>query len=324
VWAVGGSGAKYSLETRQTLVQHWDGTGWSLVPSPNPGGARNELTGVSALSPTDVWAVGYFADPSLSSNRPGRYSTLIEHWDGASWTVIPSPDPYPGADNFLNDVVAVSPNDVWAVGGTGDIFPNRGDAFILHWDGHRWTTWAVATDHPSGFDRVVASSATDIWATGYGAHAPAIEHFDGANWRAVEPPSRGTSPVPWPGPVAESWLIEPGSLDYWDGSSWGTVPLPPQLTIAAQPAGTPRDLWVVGFAQSGFEGGGNYAQAWHWDGRRWSRAFSLPGPVVTVPPSGPWTPPDELLFAATVTPTGEMWAVGRDRGQPLVMGLACG
>jgi hypothetical protein len=295
-----------------------------LVPSPSPGQDRNELTGVTALSPTDVWAVGYSADPSQSSDRPWRYSTLIEHWDGTSWTVIPSPDPYSGAGNFLNDVVAISPDDAWAVGGTGDIFPNRGDAFILHWDGHRWTTWPIAVGHPSGFDDVMATSPGDVWATGYGQFALMVEHFDGVRWKAAQPPPPAPAPGSSRGAVAKLWVTEPHSLGYWDGSSWRTIPHPPRVAIAAAAVGTPRDAWVVGFAQSGFEGGGNYAQAWHWNGTRWAMAFSLPGPVVTTPPSGPWTPPDELLFAAAAAPTGEMWAVGRDGGRTLVMHLACG
>ena len=44
----------------RTIVEHWDGTGWKVVHSPNPGGRGedNDLRGVVAVSPDDgqTWA----------------------------------------------------------------------------------------------------------------------------------------------------------------------------------------------------------------------------------------------------------------------------
>src|SRR5205823_14285450 len=58
IWAVG-----ISFQTGgfyDTLTEHWDGTQWTIVPSPNPGTQLNLLYGVSAVSSSDVWAVGYY------------------------------------------------------------------------------------------------------------------------------------------------------------------------------------------------------------------------------------------------------------------------
>jgi len=60
--------------------QNWTGT-----QPPSPGAAGNELFGVAALSACDAWAVG----DDLTSN--GGRQTLTEHWNGSSWTVLPSP-----------------------------------------------------------------------------------------------------------------------------------------------------------------------------------------------------------------------------------------
>ena len=83
-WAVGGfeRGRK-----SQTLVEHWDGTRWRHVESPNPGGrSRNDdLAGVTALSAQNAWAVGSF------SNGQAR-QTLVEHWNGSDWKVSKSPE----------------------------------------------------------------------------------------------------------------------------------------------------------------------------------------------------------------------------------------
>ena len=54
---------------------------WSVVPSPSPGPSVNDLNGVASVSANDVWAVGDFI------NASGSKQTLIEHWDGTSWSV---------------------------------------------------------------------------------------------------------------------------------------------------------------------------------------------------------------------------------------------
>jgi hypothetical protein len=45
----------------QTLIEHWNGTAWKRVWSPNRGGSANDdiLAGVAASSSTNIWPVGY-------------------------------------------------------------------------------------------------------------------------------------------------------------------------------------------------------------------------------------------------------------------------
>ncbi|MFL6504394.1 MAG: hypothetical protein ACJ8KC_03125, partial [Candidatus Udaeobacter sp.] len=93
VWAVGGYG---NLTTQaQQLIQHWGGQNWTKVPTPTLPTAYNELQAISAVSSTDVWAVG-----------GGDGQTLIEHWDGTSWNVVPNPNP--GTFNRFFGVAALS------------------------------------------------------------------------------------------------------------------------------------------------------------------------------------------------------------------------
>jgi len=77
-WAVGNSNGR-------TLIEHWDGTAWRQVPSPNPSRVSDDLRAVAAVSPRDVWAA------VVVGNRVGRGRTLITHWDGTAWKVVPSP-----------------------------------------------------------------------------------------------------------------------------------------------------------------------------------------------------------------------------------------
>jgi hypothetical protein len=95
IWAVGNAAAG-------PLAEHWNGSDWRPVPIPFAhfaSRARNKvdsaLGGVVALSPTNVWAVGFG----------------MEHWNGRSFTVS---NVTQNAD--LHDVSAVSANDLWAVG----------------------------------------------------------------------------------------------------------------------------------------------------------------------------------------------------------------
>src|SRR2546423_1686640 len=81
VWVVGDSAS-------DSVTLRWNGSAWVDVPAPNPGMSFLDLNGVSAISPTDVWAVGFY-------DVNGRWRTLTMHWDGSSGTVVGSPSPDP-------------------------------------------------------------------------------------------------------------------------------------------------------------------------------------------------------------------------------------
>jgi hypothetical protein len=105
VWAVGSADSGVVAD-QVTLILHWDGTSWSIVPSPSPGTAGlNELRGVAANSANDVWAAG-------DLTNSGSYAqTLVEHWNGSTWSVIPSAN-VSGTNNGLYGVVALGANNV--------------------------------------------------------------------------------------------------------------------------------------------------------------------------------------------------------------------
>ncbi|MHB8597877.1 MAG: hypothetical protein ACYDER_13815 [Ktedonobacteraceae bacterium] len=84
VWAVGSY--SYNGSNNDTLVEQWNGTSWSIVPSPNVGAIGNELNGVIAISSTDIWAVGVSYNNNACCGQ-----TLVEQWNGASWIVVLSP-----------------------------------------------------------------------------------------------------------------------------------------------------------------------------------------------------------------------------------------
>lgn len=56
------------------LIEHWNGTKWSIVASPHPAKNMNILAGISAPSATNAWAVGYTGT-----------ATLTLRWNGTRW-----------------------------------------------------------------------------------------------------------------------------------------------------------------------------------------------------------------------------------------------
>lgn len=156
-WAVGYyiSGAFQ----QRGLIEHLNGTSWSVVPGPDPSTTHNILYGVAALTDSNAWAVGAEVDPA------GAWHTLIEHWDGTSWTVVPSPNPGVGGDQ-LYAVTAIGTSNVYAVGqqaGTG--FPSGG--LIEHWNGSVWSVVASPSDpSATALPLAVAGTASSLTIVG--------------------------------------------------------------------------------------------------------------------------------------------------------------
>lgn len=142
VWAVG----SYTLPingTSSALVEHWDGSQWSVVSMPQVASSNNVLLlSVSALSAKDVWAVGSYNTASYTSN------TLVEHWNGTQWSIVNSPTLQ--TSTTLSGVVALSKDNVWAVGNSFDSSNPNGvsTTLIEHWNGKAWSV--VSSPNPSG------------------------------------------------------------------------------------------------------------------------------------------------------------------------------
>ena len=95
------------------LVESWNGTSWSVVPSPNEGTESNNLFDISCVSPTSCVAVG----SQYEGKKPKVSHTLIESWNGTTWSVVPSPNyGKTKAINLLLGVSCVPPGSCVAVG----------------------------------------------------------------------------------------------------------------------------------------------------------------------------------------------------------------
>jgi hypothetical protein len=187
VWAVGYTSGSQTQSPIDTLILHWNGASWTRVPSPNVAGVANQLFGISAISASDIWAVGYAGGLPLSM-----------HWNGSAWSIVSVPRGSGLSSDYLTAVSGAASNDVWAVGKGQGIFSNQRFATIRHWDGSRWTEKvcraASSSNPPDGYEGggpdayftgVSAAATNDVWAVGVRGSGPMILHWDGVAWTAV-------------------------------------------------------------------------------------------------------------------------------------------
>ncbi len=162
-WAVGFHQNYKGLYERpeKTLIEHWDGSRWKVVTSPSPGSFYNSLSAVTAVSPTNIWAVG------SQGSLQGTSTTLIEHWDGTSWSVVPSPN-VGTYGNGLEAVTALSSSDVWTVGEYANT-NYGGYTLIERWDGTQWSVVPSPNvgNFENGLRSVAGAAPSDIWAVGF-------------------------------------------------------------------------------------------------------------------------------------------------------------
>jgi len=142
----------------QTLIEQWNGSSWSVVSSPNADPTKsNILSEVACSSASNCWAVGYYTDNSTSQ-------TLIERWDGTSWTITPSANP--GTFNNLRGVACASDSECWAVGALYNGSVNY--TLIERWDGSSWTIISSPNIDATSNSlySVVCPSSVGCWAVG--------------------------------------------------------------------------------------------------------------------------------------------------------------
>lgn len=175
-WAVGSAGAN-------TLAARWNGSSWTQVPTPSRPSTFNSLLAVDGTA-NDLWAVG-------SSNIQPGYGVdeaLILRWNGTTWSIVPAPDQFAS----LRGIVAVAPNDVWAVGQVFSLQAFHFVPYAIHWNGTSWTR--VNVPDPGGsagswFNAVTALSATKVYAVGSSGGTPFVMRWNGSAWSTETTPA---------------------------------------------------------------------------------------------------------------------------------------
>jgi hypothetical protein len=217
------------------------------------------------------------------------------HWDGTSWTRIPSPNPVA----FVNRLVVVkafAPDDVWASGFAEAVDGQPFTNFTLRWNGTSWSQ--VATPDPAMMV-VGGSSGSDVWFMGAAAW-----HWNGSSFTQVPGPvSRTVTAI---SPTA-AWGISAANgatLTRWNGSTWSTFQvLPSNDWFSALTALSANDVWAVG-SQTTDANGDEATLTLRWNGAAWA----------TVPSPNPQPGFFPALIGAGAAAPATVFAVGQGSG----------
>jgi len=253
VWAVGFTSAGYGYAP---LILRYDGASWTQVPAaPDPGSPEGVLAAVDAASSADVWTVGYHV-------VGGDVRTLVERFDGSSWTVQPSVN---GADGVVSVVDAVSalPGDVWAGGFGYSARDGRYKEFTEHLAASTWSVVPAALSSAKEKSELYALARPPgsgaVWASARSAHIEAICP-GAAAVGAPRAPSRGG---PFAAAAGHGFVSRPGRPFGIPGvvrAQWPALPAAhvavPTATDAALPAGIAEVTRTHGAVVADFNGDG--------------------------------------------------------------------
>jgi hypothetical protein len=231
VWAVTETGGD---------VLHWNGSQWS-VAEVIPGTGTLLLTGITAVSDSDVWVFG------TAAVGPG-YGTW--HFNGHTWTQVTGPG------GTVSSASAVSARDIWAVGATSS--GPAGNA-LEHYDGTSWSYVSATALTGLEFSSVLALSGTDVWATASSSSGAAeLLHFNGTQWTSTTSPYSGVS-LTYMAPDGQGgfWFDNAGApgktsiLHYSAAGVWSRITLSTgdDLYPVALIPGT-TSLWGVGWIRT--------------------------------------------------------------------------
>lgn len=316
-WAVG---EESPGTTNQAIAVHWDGSGWTAAKLPTVAGS-SLFESVVDLSPGDAWAVGSVT----GTDGEGSSRTLIEHWNGAQWAVVSSPNPAGGKDG-VNQLTAVTGKgqDVWAL---GEWFPDAAGAGIyslyLHLVDGSWRV-VKGPNATNFYTSATEISSDDVWAVGFsGGQVTSSVHWDGKSWRKIFTPfltdgrssenfltgisASGPSDI-WASGAEENVNDENLRIPYVlhnNGSGWTLVKVPTLggegSTLNGITILSPVDVWAVGQTQE--NDGSILTLSEQFNGKSWSIKPSLdPGSLGPLVDSG--------LDGITSAGTSDLLSVG--------------
>jgi hypothetical protein len=266
----------------RTLAESWNGTRWSVVPSPSPISVLSQLNGVSCVSAVACTAVGYYF-------ANGDYRTLVESWNGTRWSVVPSPSP--GSIPNLLEVSCVSAVACTAVGNTGGDSLSSARTLVESWNGTRWSV--VPSPSPGSIPFLVdvscvsAVACTAVGSTGTYHVVTLIESWNGTRWSvAASPsPSRSDNYLYGVSCISATRCTATGEAGFktlvesWNGTRWSVVPSPsPSPSPRSNALGGVSCVSATACTAVGSRDSDNFLDTKtlieSWNGTRWSVAAS--------------------------------------------------
>lgn len=297
-WAVGfycSSNCGGGTAPTRYMILHWNGQAWSRTV----GGSYGSLSGVSATSASDAWAVG-----SAATSNP----LLFLHWNGMKWSRVTSATP---GVTGLGAVYARTASDAWAVGGAYSGSLAAYVTAIVHWNGHTWSRVASPAMTGRGgnasLSTVSADSAKDAWAAGNyctsacssaSGYRGVILHWNGSTWAKTSLPVSNSFQFTAVSALAPGnvWALgmtinnqnfATSLMLHWNGTKWSEVSIPNDFPTAMTFT-SPANGWAIGLDNPSL----------HWNGSTWKEG------LVPMPNWGGW-----VAGASGDTPS-DVWVVG--------------
>jgi hypothetical protein len=254
-----------------SLTEQWDGSQWSVVPSPNGtiGGFQvgTDLNGVACASASDCWAVG----DTNGAPGEGVNGSVIEYWNGSAWSVEHADI----TGESLNSATCINSSDCWAVGLTN---VSGGQTLTEQWNG---STWSVVTSPNAGpaqsntLQSVECSAASDCWAVG-----------------------------DYLGPATRNNQTEYSLAELWDGSTWSIVAGPSLKAkqssgLASVTCTSSTNCWAVGTLSGSRSSSPEQTLTEYWNGSVWALVSSADGSAA-----------DSDLAAVACADAHGCWSVG--------------
>jgi sugar lactone lactonase YvrE len=156
--------------TAATLAEHWNGTTWTIMSTPNAVGFKKSyLFGISCVSASDCWAVG------MATNFAESEASLAEHWDGSKWTIKS-----PAGSQYLFDVSCVSASSC--------VVTTDRNTVISRWNGSTWSQETApkpegaAGAFLNGISCTSASACRAVGEWGITRAQPLAESWNGSKW----------------------------------------------------------------------------------------------------------------------------------------------
>jgi hypothetical protein len=249
-------------------------------PSLLPSGLRSWISGASAVSSSDLWAVTFLGG-------------TVARWNGTRWATVASGRWNDNAQ--FTGIVAISPGNVWLFGGPGRGTPGAG---TWHWSGSGWTETKGAAGH---LFKASEAAPADLWGIGGTAgDMTTLMRFRGKTWQAVTPANLAGFTYSAVLAVGEGNVWVAGSMNgvpmlgHYDGKGWTAISTPAIVPPSAICRDGNGGIWVVANSGSGPSVVYDRSASGHWTTAQVSN-----------------TSANEVLGCAAIPGTTSAWGAGK-------------
>ena len=282
----------YSISTTDVvtnLAERWNGTVWSIQPTPSQSGAViSSLASVACTSSTACTAVGDAFD-SADVQR-----TVAEHWNGTTWAVQATPNPAGANRSKLVSIACTAATSCIAVGSYMKTASSHPLSLAERWNGATWSL--LTTPNPAGnrgtsltaaaCSAATACTAVGNWVNTSNTEVTLAERWNGAAWSiqtTLNPTTHlsellgvscsGATECMAVGDDFNASVVDVPLVERWNGTAWSLVPTPniagsSDYGFQAISCATAKGCNAVGVNLNG--AGVQATLAEKWNGTAWS------------------------------------------------------